>query len=103
MQRQGLPERKKRINGIHPEYPPELPELRRLIKITDYDTGTPVTHRIELYRSNRIDCYNVWIDGSLWKERIGWGKTLEALRKVLPRQRSSFISVCFWHKSDPNA
>ena len=51
-----------RINGIHPEYPSELPELRRLIIITDYDTGTPVTHRLELYRSNRIDCYNVWIE-----------------------------------------
>lgn len=38
----------KRINGIHPEYPSELPVLRRLIEITDYDAGTPITHRIEL-------------------------------------------------------
>ncbi|MDO6420645.1 hypothetical protein Q4508_18995 [Amphritea sp. 2_MG-2023] len=51
----------KRINGIHPEYPSELPALRRLIKITDYDTGTPVTHRIELYRSNCVDCYSAWV------------------------------------------
>jgi len=76
----------KRINGIHPEYPPELPELRRLIKITDYDTGTPVTHRIELYRSNRVDCYNVWVNDKLWKKRIGWSKVLEGLRKALPRR-----------------
>lgn len=38
----------KRIDGIHPEYPSELLALRRLIEITDYDTGTPVTHRVEL-------------------------------------------------------
>ena len=48
----------KRIKGIHPEYPSELPALRRLIKITDYDTSTPVTHRIKLYRSNRVNCHN---------------------------------------------
>ena len=59
----------KRINGVHPEYLPELPELRRSIEITDYDTGTPVTHRIELYRSIRIDCYNVWVNVCLWHFR----------------------------------
>ena len=80
----------KRINGIHPEYPSELPVLRRLIKITAYDTGTPLTHRIELYRSNRIDCYNVWINGALWKERIGWSKVLEDLRKALPRKQNLY-------------
>ncbi|MCO4759665.1 MAG: hypothetical protein KC477_16710, partial [Oceanospirillaceae bacterium] len=51
-------------------------------------TGTPITHRIELYRSNRIDCYNVVINGNLWKRRIGWRKILEGLRKALPRLRS---------------
>lgn len=76
----------KRINGVHPEYTPELPDLRRSIEITDYDTGTPVTHRIELYRSNRIDCYKVWVNGKFWKERIGWSKVLEGLRKAMPRR-----------------
>ena len=66
----------KRINGIHPEYPSELPELRRLIKITEHDTGTPVTHQIELYRSNRIDCYNVWVNGKLWKNALAGVKFL---------------------------
>ena len=79
---------KRRTEGHHPEYPPELPELRRLVEITEFDTGVPVTHRIELYRSNRIDCYNVMIDGTLWKKRIGWSKVLEGLRKTLPRLRS---------------
>ncbi|GGB96936.1 hypothetical protein GCM10011352_23850 [Marinobacterium zhoushanense] len=78
---------RRRIEGHHPDYPPELPELRRKLVITDYDTGTPVTHQFELYRSNRIDCYNVWVDGRLWKERIGWSKVLEGLRKAMPRAR----------------
>lgn len=79
---------KRRMEGHHPDFPPELPELRRLIEITDFDTGTPITHRVELYRSNRIDCYNVVINGNLWKRRIGWSKILEGLRKALPRLRS---------------
>ena len=80
----------RRVEGHHPDYPPELPELRRLIEITDYDTSIPVTHQIELYRSNRIDCYKAWIDGKLWKERIGWSKILEGLRKALPRRHSDW-------------
>ncbi|MBY4679107.1 hypothetical protein [Marinobacterium arenosum] len=75
-----------RLEGHHPDYPPELPELRRVIEITDYDTGIPVTHRVELYRSNRIDCYNVWIDGGLWQNRICWSRVLEGVRKALPRR-----------------
>ena len=58
----------KRINGIHPEYPPELPVFRGLIEITDFNTGTPITLRIELYSSNRIDCYNIWRVCGLWKD-----------------------------------
>ena len=74
--------------GHHPDiYPPELPALCRVIEITDFDSGTPVTHRFELYRTSRIDCYSVWIDGKLWKERIGWSRILEGLRKALPRIR----------------
>ena len=74
--------------GHHPDkYPPELPALRKVIEITDFDSGIPVTHRLELYRTSRIDCYSVWIDGQLWKERIGWSRILEGLRKALPRLR----------------
>lgn len=76
---------KRRMEGNHPDFPPELLELRRLIEIADFDTGTPITHRIALYRSNWIDGYNVVINGNLWKRRIGWRKILEGLRKALPR------------------
>ena len=53
---------KRRMEGHHPDFPPELPKLRRLIEISDFDTGTPFTHRVELYRSNRIDGY---MDGQM--------------------------------------
>ena len=76
--------------GHHPDtYPPELPALRRVIEITDFDSGTPVTHRLELYRTSRIDCYNVWEDGKPWKNRVGWSRILENMRKALPRLRQA--------------
>lgn len=62
-----------------------IPELRRVIEITDYDTGEPIHHKLELYKTDRIDCYKVFVDGKLWKERIGWSKILAGIRKALPR------------------
>lgn len=67
-----------------PDYPPALPELRRRIVITDYDFGERV-HTLDLYRTSRVDCYRVHVDGKPWKARIGWTKILEGLRKSLPR------------------
>lgn len=72
------------MNGPAPEYPRELPELRRRIIITDFDFGERV-HTLDLYRTSRIDCYKVHVDGKPWKARIGWSKILEGLRKSLPR------------------
>ena len=62
-----------------------IPDLRRVIEITDYDSGEPRVHRLELYKSDRIDCYNVYVDGKLWKKRIGWSNILTGIRKALPR------------------
>ena len=67
-----------------PDYPPQLPELRRRIVITDYDFGERV-HTLDLFRTTRIDCYRVHVDGQPWKARIGWSKIIEGLRKSLPR------------------
>lgn len=67
-----------------PEYPQILPELRRRIVITDYDFGERV-HTLDLYRTSRVDCYRVHVDGAPWKARIGWSRILEGLRKSLPR------------------
>lgn len=67
-----------------PDYPPALPELRRRIVITDYDFGERV-HTLDLYRTVRVDCYCVHVDGKPRKTRISWSKILEGLRKSLPR------------------
>ncbi|NMP33138.1 hypothetical protein HII17_16385 [Thalassotalea sp. M1531] len=65
--------------------PQSIPELRRVIEITDYDSGEPITHKLELYKTDRIDCYKVFVDGKLWKKRIGWSNILAGIRKALPR------------------
>ncbi|HCG5126697.1 TPA: hypothetical protein NJZ01_004596 [Vibrio parahaemolyticus] len=65
--------------------PQSIPELRRIIEITDYDSGEPITHKLELYKTDRIDCYKVLVDGKLWKKRIGWSNILAGIRKALPR------------------
>lgn len=67
-----------------PDYVPAMPELRRRIVITDYDFGE-VTHTIDLYRTNRIDCYKAVVSGIVWKKSIGWSKVLEAIRKSFLR------------------
>lgn len=67
-----------------PEYPPTLPELRRTIIVVDHDFGE-VTHRIDLYRTARVDCYRAVADGRPWKNRIGWSRVLATLRKSFPR------------------
>lgn len=68
--------------------PVDLPDLRRRIIITDYDFGE-VTHTIDLYRTGRVDCYRAVADGKLWKDRIGWAKVLEAVRKSFVRVGAS--------------
>ena len=74
----------KRIDGEPPEYPAIPPLLRRRIVITDYDFGERV-HTLDLYRSSRIDCYDVHVDGKPWKKRMGWSRILSGLRKSMPR------------------
>ena len=84
-----------RIAGPIPEHPPRMPELRRRIIIEDFDFGR-VTHTIELYRTNRIDCYRAVADGKLWRPR-----STEFTSS--PRENSGwydlpvirYLSVCF--------
>lgn len=73
-----------RITRLAPDYPPALPDLRRRIVIEDFDFGHQV-HVLELFRTNRIDCYRVVADGVEWKRRIGWSGILAGLRKAMPR------------------
>lgn len=73
-----------RMEQPAPDYVPQMPALRRRIVITDYDFGE-VTHTIDLYRTNRIDCYRAVADGTEWKKRAGWSTVLEAVRKSFLR------------------
>lgn len=65
----------------------EVPDLRRVITITDHDTGQPVTHMVELRKSRRIDVYRVSVDGKPWRA-CGWSAVLAMLRKAYPRALS---------------
>ena len=64
---------------------PLLPDLRKKIEITSYDTGESEIITFELFQSDRIDCYKVLVNGKLWKKRVGLSKVLEGIRKALPR------------------
>lgn len=70
-----------------PEYPLALPELRRQVIVRDMDFGT-VEHRIDLYRTNRIDTYNMLVDGRPYQNNVGWSTVLEIIRKQFLRVRS---------------
>ena len=73
---------------------PDLPLLRREMILVDHDTGTPVTHTLHLFRTNRIDVYRVEADGKQWKS-CGWSACLVGLRKSyqrVPSPRSDFWS-----------
>lgn len=79
---------RKRLSCPQPDYPPDLPDLRRRIVIEDFDFGHKV-HVLELHRTNRVDCYRVVADGVEWKKRIGWSRILAGLRKAMPRVGSA--------------
>lgn len=76
-----------RMNKTAQGYPAELPDLRRRVIVIDYDFGERI-HTLDLYRTNRVDCYRVVADGVPWKSRMGWSRILAGLRKSMPRMSS---------------
>ena len=79
---------RRRVEGSEPPRSRELPLLRRTLIVIDHDFGR-VEHRIDLYRTRRIDCYRAVADGVEWKRSIGWSKELVGLRVKFPRVRGS--------------
>ena len=73
-----------RLDGPAPDYPAALPDLRRRIVVEDFDFGHDI-HVLEFFKTNRVDCFRVVVDGKEWKRRIGFSKALAGLRKSLPR------------------
>jgi hypothetical protein len=61
----------KRLEGGAPDYPPELPEMRREVLVVDYDSGAPVVPHWALYRTNCVDCYRVKENGIEWNVASG--------------------------------
>lgn len=77
----------KRLETPMSDYPQSLPKLRRRIVIIDRDFGLAV-HKIDLYKTDRIDCYAMFVDGELRHKRIGWAKVLAKVRLNFPRVKS---------------
>jgi hypothetical protein len=77
----------KRLASSSPDYPVILPEIRKRITLENFDFGYE-KQVMELYKTNRVDCYNVFIEGKLWKKNIGFSRILEFLRKANPRLMS---------------
>jgi hypothetical protein len=73
-----------RLDGPAPEYPPDLPLIRRRVIIEDYDCGQVVRHEFTLARSGRIDSYDVSADG-VSLGRMGWARVLVFVRKAFIR------------------
>lgn len=78
----------KRLAAPAPDYPVCLPDLRREIIIIDHDFGRR-EHRILMYRTRRVDCYRVEVDGKPWADSIGRSRILAGLRKAFPRVGSA--------------
>ncbi len=74
----------RRLAGSVSDYPLTLPDLRREIIVIDHDFGRR-EHRLALYRTRRVDCYRVEVDGKPWSDSMGWSRILAGLRKALPR------------------
>jgi hypothetical protein len=72
--------------NVNPQPVWEIPKLRRVIEITGFDSGEPIVHKLELYETDRIDCYDVCVDGAIWKKRIGLSQILAGIRKAMPRR-----------------
>ena len=77
----------KRVGSSPPDYPVILPEVRKRIVVENFDFGYE-KQIMELRKTKRVDCYNVFIEGKLWKKDIGFSRILEFLRKANPRLTS---------------
>jgi hypothetical protein len=77
----------KRLAGEPSPRPADLPEVRMRITVERMDFGHEA-HVFELRRTNRVDVYQILVDGKTWK-RGGLTAALEGLRKACPRVASS--------------
>lgn len=62
------------------------PLVRRRIIVEDYDFGH-VRHEITLFRSGRIDSYEVAVDGTMLDKKMGWAAVCQLLQQAFLRVR----------------
>lgn len=82
-----LTRQRMKAEGPAPDYPAELPNLRRTVIVIDRDFGIKVT-RLDLWKTNRVDSYSVHVDGLPWR-RMGWSKVCEKVRLAHTRVASA--------------
>ena len=73
-----------RLNSPLPNYPIILPERRIKITIELFDFGHEI-YIFELFKTNNIRQFKVYINNKLWKWKIGLSKILIAIRKSILR------------------
>ena len=78
---------RKRLESPAPDYPVELPELRKIIIVINFDFGKKVVNIMRLYKTGRIDQYRAEANGKPWKDKIGLSGILAGIRKSMPRVR----------------
>jgi len=80
---------RKRESGDPPPLTRELPNLRRIVIVIDYDFG-PHVEVFSMWKTKRRDCYKLCRkDGTVINPKIGWAKTLETIRKGFLRVGSA--------------
>ena len=74
---------RKRIDSSCPDYPKEVPKLRKVIIIINFDFGVKI-NVMKLFRARKIDQYRVEANGKHWGT-MGLSKIFEGIRKSMPR------------------
>ena len=78
---------RRRLDSPRPDYPKEVPKLRKVIIIINFDFGARV-NVMKLFRTGKIDQYRVEANGKYWG-KMGLSKVFEGIRKSMPRVLSS--------------
>ena len=64
-----------------------------MIEVTYFGSSVPIVHKFELYKTDRIDCYDVFVDDVIYNNRIGWGQILTGIRKAMPQRVKESVSI----------
>lgn len=80
---------RKRLENSEPRPFWQPPKLRRIVVVIDFDFGKRV-NIMRLYRSRNINQYRAEANGKPWKDRVGFTKVLDGIRKSFPPVRADY-------------